>query len=432
MAIIAIGTTARAETTPRPIVGFRVEGRSKVTDRTVRYLSHVELGDRITAADIPKLAQALTSSELFESVSIRLEEVPDGVIVVATLDDKHSWIIAPALYVLPGNQALGIGYAENDLGGNNQKMLLYGQLGNRKSLFFGTFLDPSVRGTKWRTRFDLYLYRRLDDEYANPTSDPSNKTILRTTSSTYLGGGWLLGYAPEWWLVTDLRLRGGYIYLRDAYVGDGTSRMALPLPGTSGRDISAQLIVTADARGHRRGVSWGPYAQLMIDQSIPGLDEFGYSVGLLRAYYSWRLLHEHELELRSIINVGYHLPFHEELTLGGEPDLRGYDLDQFRGDVRTLFRAEYSVPLGTIKWFVLRGIGFWDTGYAGNHFLGHGPDRNYLPTQHDGVGWWRNDVGVGLRVYVSSVVLPLLGLDFGYGIEGHSPEVYFEVGLTDF
>ena len=31
-----------------------------------------------------------------------------------------------------------------------------------------------------------------------------------------------------------------------------------------------------------------------------------------------------------------------------------------------------------------------------------------------------------------NVVLPLVGLDFGYGIEGHSPEVYFEVGLTDF
>jgi hypothetical protein len=29
-------------------------------------------------------------------------------------------------------------------------------------------------------------------------------------------------------------------------------------------------------------------------------------------------------------------------------------------------------------------------------------------------------------------VLPLLGLDVGYGIEGRRPEVYFEVGLTDF
>ena len=25
-----------------------------------------------------------------------------------------------------------------------------------------------------------------------------------------------------------------------------------------------------------------------------------------------------------------------------------------------------------------------------------------------------------------------LSVDLGYGIEGHSPEIYFEVGLTDF
>jgi hypothetical protein len=34
--------------------------------------------------------------------------------------------------------------------------------------------------------------------------------------------------------------------------------------------------------------------------------------------------------------------------------------------------------------------------------------------------------------YVNNIVLPLLGLDLGCGIEGHSPELYFEVGLTDF
>ena len=57
--------------------------------------------------------------------------------------------------------------------------------------------------------------------------------------------------------------------------------------------------------------------------------------------------------------------------------------------------------------------------------------RDDLPSQL-GPGGVRNDVGVGLRIYVKAVVLPLLGLDLGHGIEGHSPEVYFEVGLTDF
>jgi len=29
-------------------------------------------------------------------------------------------------------------------------------------------------------------------------------------------------------------------------------------------------------------------------------------------------------------------------------------------------------------------------------------------------------------------VLPLLGFDVGYGLEAHSTEVYFELGITDF
>jgi len=58
-------------------------------------------------------------------------------------------------------------------------------------------------------------------------------------------------------------------------------------------------------------------------------------------------------------------------------------------------------------------------------------ERDYLPNQLTR-GYVRSDVGTGLRIYLNNIVLPLLGLDFGYGIEGHSPQIYFEVGLTDF
>jgi len=58
--------------------------------------------------------------------------------------------------------------------------------------------------------------------------------------------------------------------------------------------------------------------------------------------------------------------------------------------------------------------------------------RNYLPTQANGASWTRTDAGVGFRIYVGTVVLPLLGLDLAYGFEGKRPEVVFEVGITDF
>ena len=425
--LVAQATSAFAEA-PRSIVGFRVEGHSKVSSRTLGYLTHVHLGDQISAEDLPAIQTALISSELFKSAIVRLEDAPGGAIVVATLDDKWSWIAAPTLYVSPTTRAFGGGFVENDFGGRDQKLLLYGQLGTQRSLVFGTFLDPAVHGTKLTYRIDLYAEHKVVDEYANPPNLPTSLAVTRETTQTFLDAGALVWWSFRWWLVGDFRLRGAYVYYRDPH--DPNTGVAAPAPETDGWDVSAQARLTLDRRINRFGVRWGPYVQLELEQSVPGLDSYGFEIGLVRAYYSWRLFCEHELELRVIGNAGYHLPLNEELTLGGATDLRGYDVDQFRGDVTGVVRAEYSVPI--VRWWVLafRALAFCDSGYSGFHFR-RGSDRDYLPGDL-GAGVFRDDVGGGLRVYVENIVVPLLGLDVGYGIQGHSPELYFELGLTDF
>ena len=431
--VLAWASVASAQTAepPRPIVGFSVRGPSKLTDQTAEYLSHVAIGERITSRDLPRIAEALLSSELFESVVVTLEPAADGVVVVCTLDDKHSWVIAPTIFLLSGNQAFGVGFAENNFQGKNQKLLLYGQIGTRESLLFATFLNPSISGTPLTYRIDLYAYRRGITEYANPTDDAEDASIARITTTTYLGGGALIGYRPAWWLTADLRFRGAKVTFRDTRLDDD-ARTPQPIPEADGWDVSMQPRLTLDARKHRYGVTWGPYAQLILDASIPGLDDYDYSSALIRAYYSWRFFAEHQLELRGGLAAGKNLPLHEELSLGGATDLRGYSLDRFRGDARAFGRVEYSVPLFRWKYFWFRGIGFWDTGAVGFHHPRTGGDRIYLLSQHEGIDRWRNDVGAGLRIYVKAIVLPLLGFDVGYGIEGKSPAVYFELGLTDF
>jgi len=429
LAVIALATPSAFAEGEKPIVGFRIRGQTKTTERTARYLSRVDLGDLVGPADLPRIQQAFLSSELFESVAVSFEDAPGGVLVVATVDDKHSWVIAPAIFVLPGRRSFGVGFVENNLFGQNQKLLLYGQLGDRESQFFGTYLDPSVQGTPFSWRFDIYLYRRIVREFANPTQDPTNEDIVRETKTTYLGGGALIGYRLAWWMVADMRLRTGRLRFTDPQTPDGAP---LDFPEADGWDTSAQARLTVDARSYKYGVRWGPYLQLLLDTSIPGLDDYDYSVALLRAYYSWKLLEEHQFEVRAIGHVGRHLPFHEEITLGGVTDLRGYAVDRFRGDVRTLFRVEYSVPITKWRWLAFRAIGFWDSGYSGLHHPTPRAARDYLPEHEDGIGWWRNDVGAGLRIYIKAIVLPLLGLDVAYGIEGKSPALYFQLGLTDF
>jgi outer membrane protein insertion porin family len=433
---LLVAVPARAEQ-PRPLVGVRVEGDSKTTATTAMRLARVSLGDPITVDMLPQLQAALLSSQLFKTVRVWLDDAPSGVILVATLDDKHSWVAAPTLYLLPDNWSVGVGFAENNLFGEDKKLLLYGQYGNVSSLFFGTYLDPAFRGTKLQLRFDIYYVHEIIAEYLNDPDRPTDYTIARETTWTFADIGILLGWRFRWWLVGDVRLKPAY-----SQFSNGTSTR----PERDGWDNSVQTRLTIDRRHHRYGVSWGPYLQLITDVSVPGLDDYQYQLAAARAYYSWRLFpedphaagilldrfgREHQLEFRTSMGIGRHLPFHEELTLGGVTDLRGYRVDQFRGDRRLTGRAEYSFQL--VKWwmFSFRALGFVDAGYIGYHWRDPST-RDYLPTQGDGAHWFRSNVGGGIRIYVGNIVLPLLGLDLAYGLEGKRSELYFEVGITDF
>lgn len=419
------------------IAGFRARGHTKVTDRTLGYLAHVAVGDPISSDDIPRIESALISSELFSIAKVTLEDAPDGVIVVATLEDKWSWIAAPTLYLTNPNRAVGVGFVENDFGGRDQKLLLYAQYGTQDSILFATFLDPAFHGSKLTYRFDLYLENRYVDEYANPAADATNQDVERSTREIYLDAGALVGWNFAWWAVLDVRLRGAFVYFRDTYnpTADPNHTTTLPQPEKDGRDVTLQPQLTLDHRINYFGVTHGAYLQLTLEHSVPELDTYGYGDALLRAYYSWAFWGEHELELRTLDSIGYHLPLQEELALGGVGDLRGYPTDQYRGDLNLVIRAEYSVPL--FKWTparwlptAFRALAFYDGGF--DRFLfPRGADRLYLPGQLDR-SFWRDDVGVGFRVYLKSIVLPLVGFDVAYGIEARAPQFVFELGITDF
>jgi outer membrane protein assembly factor BamA len=415
---------------PRPLTAIRVEGDTKVTETTALRLAHVALGSPITPEMAPQLEATLLSSQLFKTVEVRIEDAPDGAgyVLVATFDDKLSWIVAPTLYLLPSSYSFGAGYAENNLFGDEKKLLLYGQYGNRTSLFFGTYLDPAVRGSRLILRFDVYYLHRALHEYKNPSSDTEDYSIDRSTNWDWFDLGLLAGWRFRWWMIGDVRFKPAYAKFSSVETNDPALRVA---PEQDGRDISVQARLTIDARKNRYGVTWGPYLQLFTDVAVPGLDEYGYQLLTARAYYSWHFLDEHQLELRVGGGIGRHLPVHEEMTLGGVGDVRGYITDQFRGDRRLAGRVEYSFPIAKWRTFAFRAIGFYDVGTIG--FGWRDPEtRAYLPTQANGSSWTRSDAGVGFRIYVGSVVLPLLGLDLAYGFEGRRPEVVFEVGITDF
>ncbi len=427
LACTLAASPAWAGDTPRPIVAFRVEGDTKLTEETLWLLMRVERGTPVTAAQISELEKNVFSSELFKSVKIRFEDAADGVIVIATLVDKHSWIVMPTAYLLSSNWAVGAGFAENNLFGENKKLLLYAQLGELNNYFVGAYVIPSFRGSRLSLQFDTFLQSRQENEFAIPSDDPASTELARQSNHLFLNAGVAAGWIHRWWLRSQFRVRAAYVRYDDSI--DPNTGAALPNPSPDGWDVTWQASLKADARTFDRGISAGPYAELASEVWIPGLSSYTYAGLRARAFYAHRLFARHELQVRLYGNLGWRLPFHDEWTLGAASDLRGYANEQFRGDVRALARAEYSVEVGRYRWFTFRALGFVDSGWIGFRFEDT-TQRHFLPGQSN-ASFFRNDVGGGFRVYVNNIVLPLVGIDVGYGLESRTPNVYLQLGLTD-
>lgn len=110
------------------------------------------------------------------------------------------------------------------------------------------------------------------------------------------------------------------------------------------------------------------------------------------------------------------------------PPYRGILLYGQIGTRYTFFFGTFLVPqIGSTHRFARLDL---DAGHIALRRGEGNAQRDYLPGQRG--AWVRDAAGAGLRVYVKSVVLPLVGFDVGYGREGRAFEVYFELGLTDF
>jgi outer membrane protein insertion porin family len=208
----------------------------------------------------------------------------------------------------------------------------------------------------------------------------------------------------------------------------------VPEPGAEGWDVSTESILTFDRRANWYGITRGVRLRLSYERALPALrSDFDYWYATFGFELAQRYFARHNLVLRGSLGHGVDMPFHQEYTSGGT-SLRGYANGEFRGDTKAAGTLEYSVPLFTVRGVAVRGLGFFDSAYT--RFLGDlGPNanRHYLPNQgRGGLAPFRSAAGGGIRMYVRQIVLPLVGLDVGYGIESGGVEVYLAVGLSDF
>jgi outer membrane protein assembly factor BamA len=438
LAIAAVPAIARAE----EIVDVSVEDNTKTTSDTVKLIAQIDEGDDWTADMVDTVTQRLVTSGLFKDVKVYSEPVQGGVRVHLIVQDKHSWVIAPAVYDQPTNKGGGVGFGENNLFGRDQKLLLYGQVATGDTFFVGAFVDPSLFGTRLRAQYDVYLASNRIIEYAPPHAYRDDPMAVRESRLAYLNNGLKLGTRLYGRSYLDVRLRAAHVAYSDVKLADGATlsqvtndptATAPPPPGAGGWDVSGELFFTIDTRANWYGLEAGKKLVVMLEQGLPSLgSDFRYWDASIYAERATHVFEEHNLILKGQVAFGHDLPFQQELTSGGT-SMRGWKNMQLRGDFQVAGTAEYSVPLFNIQGLAVRGLGFWDSSYTtfvdketGDTF------RNYLPgSEARGLSPFKNSVGVGTRLYLRQIVIPLLGVDLGYGVERGEFELYLAIGLTD-
>jgi len=440
IAVLVLSLTAHdARAEGETITEIDVVENSKTTDDTVILIADVDIGDHWSDELGKRIEKNLISSGLFSSVKTFTGPTQKGVGVRLTIiaKEKHSWVVGPTFYNEPGNRGGGLGFLEANLFGENKKLLAYAQYATADSLFVAAYWDPSIAGTAFSWR--IYAFGRRENiiEYTDPDPsqfagqpEPDRKSVLEQ-----LSGGLLVGVNLWRGLTLDAEITPGYFKFkaaRDAMTGAVVER-----PQDNGWDVPIRFRLIRDKRANWHGVQQGSKFTLAYERAFPSLgSDVKYWQATANLILAKKIFAEHNFVIKLGGGVGKKLPFQREFTAGGN-GLRGYINDQFRGDAQLTSTLEYSVPLFKIQPFAFRAMVFWDSAFTSFYMLddpAENPQRHYIGPEQTDVNFnqWRNGVGAGMRVYIKSVVLPLLGVDIGYGIEAQDYHIYFALGLLEF
>ena len=441
------------------ITDIKIVDNTRTDSETVRYIAGVKPGEILTNDLITQVTERLLTVGLFKDVNLTWEDaIPGGnagVRLIIHAKDKLSWIIAPIFHYSPGDYGGGLAYANSNVFGGNKKFLAIAQYTTAQSFLFLAFLDPNIRNTRWYYRVDALL--RRDDIWEYADGHIANPRIERQTNVDTFGVAALGGVNFTRHLHLDLRLKIYYDNVENAQCyntttsdGSGTPNVIAEQggsclkPSNSGWDNTLTAHVGYDGRSNVYGVLQG----LLVDASYQyGASWLGtrqdYHLLSLVGNYAWRFFKEHNLLLKLGADIFFDPPFKMEVETGGAL-MRGLVFRQYRGDTDVRATLEYILPLFTIQGLSVRLNAFYDTNLTWFRSL---PDqssplarfvvrgstwRDFLPDTPSGVvrDSWHNGLGGGLRFYLRGVILPLLGVDFAYGIEGNEFQWYLSIGST--
>jgi outer membrane protein assembly factor BamA len=441
------------------ITDIRVLGNQRTDEATIRSIAGVSIGDTLEADTLDMVRERLNTRGLFADVNVWWEAHGRGVRINISVTDKFPWAPVPTGSLSANNWAIGVVFVHGNLFGRGKQLLIGGRIAKIDSGAVLAYRDPSLFGSWVYWQLQGFAQRLVLPEYDNsalPTRHESLADPLEFRETHLMSFGFEPSIGIAWfrrvktqvaWRLENIGLDHGSVLPSnpDIMVEDATQG------GTIG---AGKASLSFDFRAREFAVMTGGALSGSFEYATPGLgSDFTYWKLGASWEQGFRIFHSHNFVWGVNAIAGHNLPFTVENTAGGT-NLRGYLTQQFRGDTQGILKAEYHFPLFSIGSLDFRGLVFYDgsaiwyreqppatvvVGPEGASYLQRDtPDkRTFLlngygqPVTPFGFSWQNslhNAVGGGLRFFLRSVAVPLVGFDAGYGIEARSWRFLLIVG----
>jgi outer membrane protein insertion porin family len=420
------------------ITDVRVMGNQRTEESTVRSVAGVSIGDTLEMDTLDTVRARLNTTGLFSDVNVWWEQYKTGVRVNIAVKDKVPGAPVPTGSFSANNKSFGLLFVHGNLFGRGKQMLIGGKIATVDSGAALAYRDPSFFGSWLYWQLQGNVQRQNVPEYFpdNPSADagPFRATLLTSYGmEAALGIAWFRRVRTQVaWRLEQFNLDRSYVPSDDASTTDATQGAKVGIGKAS---------MSFDFRAREFAVMTGTSLGGGIDYAQP---DFGSDLTFWRVgggvEHGIRVFKSHNLVANAGATFGKDLPFWMENTAGG-PNLRGYLYQQFRGDSQIQAHVEYHFPLFSIGSLDFRALGFYDiqaiwfrdmpdpSSGTGQYVFRQTPDqRSFLV---DSNGWpqgpgfvldrdLHQSVGGGLRFFLRSVAVPLIGFDAGWGVESRT------------
>jgi outer membrane protein assembly factor BamA len=417
-----------------PITDIRIRDNMRTEEDTIRAIAGISIGETMDVQTLDMVRERLNSCGLFADVDVYWERHKDGVRINIVIKDKFPWAPVPTFSYSPGNISGGLVVVHGNLFGRGKRGIVGGRFSTADSGAIVGYQDPALFGSWIFYDFAGRFQDQSIPEYGNVPDMPLSP--LRETNLRSYGAVGTLGVAwfrrVKTWVEWNLdRFQERWTRSNADVFG---SEDALPPGAEGGHHRVLAAGVTFDFRAREHAVMWGNALGFAVEQGHRrwgGDAKFDY--WKLRGGYEhgFRLFRRHNLVLRVGGFAGRNLPLWSENWAGGT-NLRGFLYRQFAGDTQARSQVEYHFPLVSFGKLDLRGLVFNDAAAVwyrslpeadptGAEYLPREDGRRFLAPTLLQPGFDRHrdvhtSVGAGLRFYLRSIAVPLVGVDFGYGL----------------